>query len=428
MSLVLAVDLGSTSFKAALLDRRLRVVSEGRSLLTYRYGVGGQVTLDVRSVDAAMRTAIRGAVGDRGEQIQAVALTSQAQTFTLLDPAGRASCPFISWRDGRREAVQAAATLNRKWPEFGQQAGFGQLLPALQVAQLAALRPSAAFRAVLLPSYLLWQLTGALRVDENQAAMTGLYGLASQAWISKALLACGLTAAQLPELIPLGDVAGATTRAAIRFGLPAGIPVVLAGNDQTAGAYGAAIESKGGLLLTLGTAIAAYTCCDALPAPSASCIRGPYPGGRYYRMTADGCGGGLINWAEQLLAGCSTDQAFFAEAARSPAGANGLQFAAAPERGGGDWLGGDPGHKPADFARALLETLSRRAAACVGALEVVPPPAHLLAGGGAGQQKMLRDLVQQETGIRVMPTKATPLHGAARMAWQQASGADMATA
>ena len=420
MSLVLAVDLGSTSFKAALLDRRLRIVSEGRSLLTYRYGAGGQVTLDVRSVDATMRTAIRDAVGQQGEQIRAVALTSQAQTFTLLDPAGHACCPFISWRDGRRDAVAAAARLSRKWPGFGQEAGFGQLLPALQVAQLAALRPSSSLRAVLLPSYLLWRLTGALRVDENQAAMTGLYGLERRAWLPRALRACGIHSGQLPDLLPLGEVAGATKRTARRFGLPAGIPVVLAGNDQTAGAYGAAIESKGRLLLTLGTAIAAYTCCDALPSPAAACIRGPYPGGRYYRMTADGCGGGLINWAEQLLAGCATDQAFFAEAARAPAGANGLRFAATPERGGGDWLGGDPGHKPADFARALLETLSRRAAACVDALEVVPPPVQILAGGGAGQRKLLRDLVQQDTGIRVVPTKANPLHGAARMAWQQA--------
>ncbi len=427
MSLVLAVDLGSTSFKAALLDRRLRIVSEGRSLLQYQFGAGGQVTLTVRSVDAALRTAIRGAVGDQGDRVRAIAVTSQAQTFTLLDPAGRAGCPFISWRDGRSEAVAAAASLSRKWPDFGQIAGFGAILPALQISQLAALRPTAAFRAVLLPVYLLWRLTGVLRVDENQAAMTGLYGLPDRAWHPRALRACGLKPDQLPEVIPLGGVAAETTRAAGRFGLPVGIPVVLAGNDQTAGAYGAAVESQGRLLLTLGTALAAYTCCGQLPDPATSCIRGPYPGGGYYRMTADGCGGGLINWAESLLAGCADDRAFFAAAARSPAGAKGLEFAVAPERGGGDWLGAGPEHRPAEFARALLEAMARRAAACVDALDLATPPSRLLVGGGAGQPRLLRDLVANETGIPVVLTKANPLHGAARMAWEQPGSSTIKT-
>ena len=72
--------------------------------------------------------------------------------------------------------------------------------------------------------------------------------------------------------------------------LPVGVPVVLAGNDQTAGAFGARLEDSNGVLLTLGTALVAYVCLEKLPAAKPGIARGPYPGGRGYRLTTSSHG------------------------------------------------------------------------------------------------------------------------------------------
>ncbi len=415
--MILALDLGSTSFKAALVDRRLRERRFSSRSLRYHYAAGGQVELPVSGVKAALHGAVADALGGDAGAVEAVAITSQAQTFTLLDARGRPGMPFISWRDGRPDAVAAARRLQRLLPDFGADAGFGQVLSALQIAQLAALRPGPDARPVLLPSYVLRLLTGELRVDVNQAAMTGLYSLRTGGWNAQALQACGIKVAQLPGLVPVGAVGGVTGRGAGRFGLPAGIPVVLAGNDQTAGAYGAELERRGRVLLSLGTAIAVYACSDSLPAAAPQRIRGPYPGGGYYRMTTDSCGGGLITWAQTLLAGCADDDAFFAAASRAPRDARGLRFEPSPESGGGDWHGGGPQHGPGDFARAVLEGLSRRVADRVAELGLSQPPERIRVAGGGSCRRLWLAMIAAQTGLPCSAlARATPLRGAARMA------------
>ena len=89
--MILAVDCGSTSFKAAVVDRRLNVLGAGTVRLAYHYADGGQVELDVDGVSTAFRNAVAAALRDAGLKatvLQTVAITSQAQTFTVLDKRG----------------------------------------------------------------------------------------------------------------------------------------------------------------------------------------------------------------------------------------------------------------------------------------------------------------------------------------------------
>ncbi len=95
--MILAIDFGSTSFKAGLFDRKLRQVGGGSAPLRYRYASGGRVELDVAVVEAAVRRTLPKELAG----IDAIAITSQAQTFTVLDRQGRATRPFVSWQDGR---------------------------------------------------------------------------------------------------------------------------------------------------------------------------------------------------------------------------------------------------------------------------------------------------------------------------------------
>lgn len=423
--IVLAIDLGSTRFKASAFDSSLRRVGFGAGELRYCFGEQGRVELGhddiVQALVMAVKEALQGvAAGD----LKAIALTSQAQTFTVMDAVGQVKMPFISWQDTRAEA--ASVTLSREvgLNEFAEHSSFGTILPGLQITQLrhmAETRPGwlqSRDRIALLPAYITWLLTDALAVDANLAAMSGLYSLKRNDWWDAALDAVKVNRGQLPVVVPLGSVAARTGAGASRVGLTEGVPLVLAGNDQTAGAYGAELEPDGGVLVTLGTAQVAYTVAAGLGKPASRLIRGPYPGGRYYRMAADSCGGSIINWAQTVLAGCGDDTAFFTRAAEAGAGCGGLRFHAELSVAGGSWSGIGLQHRPADFARSILECLSARMAGMLELVEEQPGRGMIKVAGGGSEQLLWRRILEEALGRSLRKTQASPLEGAARMAWE----------
>jgi len=411
--MILAIDLGSTSFKAAVFDHRLRPVAGGSGLLKYEFDSQGGATLAPRSVHAALREALAEARVSE-HPVRSVAITSQAQTFALLDARGRPQTPFFSWLDTRSR--RACESLRKALPGFRQHCSFPEPEPGLQVCQLRRLRPPRLLSPALLPTWLLRLWTGSFATDANLAAMSGLYSLKHERWWDDALDACRLRPARLPEVLPVGTVAGLTNRGAHRSGLPAGLPVVLAGNDQTAGAFAAGIEQTGAVLLTLGTAMVACACRTAMPRARAGCVRGPYPDGRFYRLAVAAGGGSVVNWGETVLAGCATDEEFFRQAASSPPDCNGLVFEPHLDAARGAWRNVGLHHAPADFARSMLEALTAQFAATIRKTGIAPAAAPLLVAGGGSRQPFWVGLLARALDRPLRATRASPLRGAARMA------------
>lgn len=423
--MILALDLGSTSFKAGVFDGALTLRGLASRPIENRYAPGGCVELEAEEVATAFQHVLRGAIDEAGvspKTLSALAVTSQAQTFTIVDPAGRAKMPFISWQDTRAQETCELLKRDPKLADFARHPSFGEILPVLQVCQLEHLQTSRPGfltredRVVSLPTYLVEECTGTFAVDDNLAAMSGLYSLDLDDWWPPALEVCRLESRQLAKLVSVGSVASFTHHGAARFGLLEGVPVVLAGNDQTAGAFGAELHEEGGLLITLGTAQVAYACADDLPAPDGTTIRGPYPGGLHYRMAADSCGGNLISWAGTFLAGCETDSAFFCRVDDAEPGCGGLEFDVESPRGEGAWRNIGLHHTSADFARSVVECLVRRMAVLVRRLGVDRSAGKVLVAGGGSRSDAWVRILSEELGAPLTVTEADPLRGAARMA------------
>jgi xylulokinase len=425
--MILAVDLGSSWFKAAVFDRNLGRVGAAASALSYRFDAGGIVELDARAVVAAFGDAVTGALRSSGiesDRLRAVAITSQAQTFTITDGQARPKTAFISWQDGRADAGRRALLQIPDFADFGDHCSFAEPIKELQVSQIAFMQSARKGliapqdRVVSLPEYLVRLCTGRFAVDSNLAAMSGLYSLRLSAWWPAALCACGIRESQLANVVPVGAIAGRTVPCAQHTVLPPGLPVVLAGNDQTAGAYGAAVHEKRALLLTLGTAQVAYTC----EVPHTARLnprrlgRGPFPCGIEYRMAADTCGGNVVDWAARVLAGCAGETDLFALAALSDPGSKGLIFHPELRRGAGRWQGLGLHHTPSDMARSVLESLTRRMKGMVDDLGVDPVPMTVMVAGGGSRQPVWVDMLSRVLGSQLQVTQADPLLGAARMA------------
>ncbi|HZM06505.1 MAG TPA: FGGY-family carbohydrate kinase [Candidatus Saccharimonadales bacterium] len=356
--MTLAIDCGSTNHKVALFDRCLNRVAACSTPVAYTVRDGDRSEFDAEKIWRDTVWQIR-QVCQLAEvepsAITSIALASQAQTFVLLGASGHPVMPLVSWADKR--AKEESAELRRQFgPEFHRHCSFPSPIPELQLSKLLWVRrhhphwlaPEA--KVLSLPSFVAWRLGGPPIVDTNLAAMSGLYSCLDDGWWKAAMDSCGTNREQLGELVPAGQ--------AVRPGRPCpelrladGIRIVMAGNDQTAGAC----ANGGGVhqvVITLGTALAVYRHAGKTPGPfhPAGCW-GPYPGGGFYELAARNEGCLALDWAvKTLMAGDA--RAFMPRAEAAAVGA--ALFYPQHLYGDTPWRGSDD---LGSRARATLEGL-----------------------------------------------------------------------
>ncbi|MDD2707935.1 MAG: FGGY-family carbohydrate kinase [Verrucomicrobiae bacterium] len=307
-TLILALDLGSTLFKAAVFDEQLRRLGEGGVPVQYLTLDRGTAELDAETAWRQAIETIRSACQSAGIQprdLHLISLASQAQTFTLLDNQGRPSMPLISWMD-KRAGREAAAMASQLGAVFHQHCSFPAPAPQLQACQLAHLNASQPKKLqnaavwVSLPGWILHRLGGCNAIDPNLAAMSGLYSLEQKTWWPDMLKLTGLKPHQCPRLVSQGECFVSQQSCP---GLPLGKDVrfCLAGNDQTAAAYGNDCSGEKGII-TLGTALVAYRIAGRHRGPFHPVSAwGPYPEGNYYELAVRDEGCLALDWARSQI-------------------------------------------------------------------------------------------------------------------------------
>lgn len=303
--------------------------------------------------------------------VAAIGFSSQGQSFLPIDLHGQPLAEVIVWMDDRaREIAEGweAEWLSRE--EFRRISGYPWLpasLTVFKVAWLAQHCPAAhrAWKFLCLPDYLIYRFTGETATDFITARMSGFYDLQSAAWEPRLLTAAGITAAQLPTVLPPGTVAGTLNAAAARaLGLPADIPVCVGANDQVAGALGAGNVRPGCVTETTGSALALIATTTRLLDDRHICV------GRHaipelsYAMTFTNTAAVVLKWLRDLLAPAATYADFLTGVEEVPPGCDGLT--ALPHFAGtgtpcynqdarGAFAGLTLAHTRAHLARAVME-------------------------------------------------------------------------
>lgn len=422
--MIIGVDLGSSFIKTVVINRDANVLGTGSAPVPYSTLSGAYVEMNVPDIETAFRDSLcesMQAAGIKKHDVLAVAMTSQAQTFTVADEHGSPRFPFISWRDSRSEVDNVAEAA---LPDFSRHCSVESCLPGITVAQLAygkhhnTLNVMQGDTLLFLPTWFVKALTGTAVVDSNLAAMSGLYSLETGTWWDAALTLCGLTPQQLPGLTSIGEPAAWTTDAAQLFGLPSGIPVVLAGNDQTAGAYSAAIEQRHAILITLGTAQVVYACHPSMPAAVPGTMRGPYPRGGFYQLGADNYGAGTVNWVLSTVGQGMSPKTFDRLVAKAPQDCHGVRFIPDGPAGTGRWTGMEhPSATLEDQMRSVLVCLLDKMETMFTKMGLMDFDGEVwVAGGGRHSEPWMQGL-QERLGMPMQRCdQADAGRGAARLA------------
>jgi xylulokinase len=384
----LAVDIGTSTVKAACVSQEGRTL--GAATVEYAQTIlpKGWVECDPETYWQAMVRAVRmarsAAAGEHGRMdIEALTVTSQAETLLCLDGAGLPLRPAIVWLDNRSsaEATELGARLGIRMIH----AHTGQMLdlstsPASKMLWLAHHEPDL-FQATatfcLAGDWITRKLTGAMVGDITWYPTSLLLDIRRREWWAPMLDLLGLAPHQLVNLVAPGTVVGNLTRsAAAEVGLDWRVPLVSGAMDTVAGAVGGGNLAPGLLTEATGTCLAPVACFETPPPfldPGFPVLLHAVPD-LYCAVPYGQTAGVVLRWLYDVLrppirgAGRGRDYAsLISEAEQAPPGSDGLTFL--PHLAGAgfpDWdmsasgtlTGIRLGHGRGHIVRACLEAVA----------------------------------------------------------------------
>jgi gluconokinase len=401
--LVLSLDVGTSSARAALYDAAGARLSRGAAVRRYLPTLtsDGGATLDPDTLVATVAGLLDDAVSDAGDLLGQVACVAPAAFWHSLvgvTADGSACTPLYLWMDQRGHA--AAAKLRERLDERLVHARTGCVLHATylpaRLQWLKAHEPGLAARAgrwVSFSEYLLGQLFGEAPSSISMASATGLFDQHRCDWDDELLAASGIGREALPPLAAEDQVLrGLRSPWRGRWPSLASLPWMPAVGDGAASNVGAGCTTPERAALMVGTSVALRVCfrTDAVAIPWG--VWGYRLDRR--RVCLGGAlndGGSLFAWLKQTLRLPDGD-ALEAGLAALPPDAHGLTLLplwggerspgwAAAARGAISGLGLHT--TPMEILRAALEGIALRCAELDGLLrEAVPRLSQVVATGG----------------------------------------------
>ncbi len=298
---VLAVDIGTQSLKASVINEALEVLERHTSSYQPRTYSGSCVEIDAEVLWNAFllccsRIVYRDVVG--------IVFSSLCPSLLLMAENGEALTPIILHLDRRSEKQSSWIVKTIGLEKFRSITGNPPIAGGMSVTSMlwikencgGTLPPGAVFGHAV--TFFIKRLTGDFFMDPSHASFTGLYETLRYAdWSEKLLGLTGITRNQLPSLRDSISIVGEiSSTAAQRTGLAKGAAVIIGANDTTCAVAGAGIREPGMLLNTAGTVEILTLCTDTPTISDSYLIRTHAYRNRWLLMRTLGAGGASVEW------------------------------------------------------------------------------------------------------------------------------------
>lgn len=412
----LGLDIGTGGTRAVLVNINGRVVEsasvEHAPFRSARPGWAEQDPDDWwRAAQQTIREVLAASESQSGAKVEAIGLTGQMHGAVMLDAAGEVLRPSLIWCDQRTDA-------ECEWlhKEIGRERLIeltaNPALPNFTLTKLLWVRKHepevfARIAHVLCPKdYVRYRLTGTYAMDVQEASGTLLLDVAHRRWSSEVARAAGIPESWLPELFESPEVCAKLSLDATDLtGLAAGTPVVAGAGDQGAGAVGMGILEPGSVSATIGTSGVVFAATDAptrdpLGRLHTFCHAVP---GRWHVMGVTQAAGLSLRWLRDTIAPGVSYDALTAEAAKIPAGSDGLLWAPyllgertphLDSRARAAFVGLIAGHTRGYLVRAVLEGVAYSLKDTLTLFAELGIPVKRVRLGGGGARSLLWRAIQ----------------------------------
>ncbi|QHT63066.1 glycerol kinase GlpK [Paenibacillus lycopersici] len=262
---MLALDQGTTSTRALLVDRSGAIAGMARQELPLQYPHSGWVEADADFIWESSCRVIRQLLRDTGvaaEQIAGLGITNQRETTVVWDRAtGAPVYPAIIWQSRQSADICERLSAEGHGDAVRERTGlridpyFSGTKIAWILENVAGARERAEAGALLfgtIDTWLIWKLTGGAAhvTDVTNASRTLMYNIHELGWDDAMLTMLDVPKAMLPEARSSSEVYG-HTEPSLFGGHP--IPIAGVAGDQQAALFGQACFDKGGVKNTYGT-------------------------------------------------------------------------------------------------------------------------------------------------------------------------------
>jgi gluconokinase len=405
MSYILALDIGTSSVRAAVYDEQGRripktFVKNERQLRTTEDG-GAEIDADLalKQVVSAIRDVCRKSPGAVA-QVGVVATSCFWHSLVGVDETGKALTPVYGWADTR--SAKYVDELKRTFNERTVHLRTGcRFHPSYWTSKLLWLKNEkpAIFKAarcwLQFSDYLTLKLCGEALTSVSMASGTGLFDIRNFKWDAKLAAFIGIDPEKLPAIEPEQKFLGSLVpKYSKLFPELANAKWLLAIGDGAANNVGAGCVTKSRAALMIGTSGAMRVVYEGEPPaklpPGLFCYRVDRK-----RVVIGGAlsdGGGLYRWLKESLRLTGTDDEIEKKIALSAPDGHGLTFLPflAGERSTG-WNAGAHGAilglrsstDAIEITQAALESIAYRFAEIHDQLNEVFAIRDITASGGA---------------------------------------------
>ncbi|HEY1351727.1 MAG TPA: glycerol kinase GlpK [Ktedonobacteraceae bacterium] len=261
---VLSLDQGTTSSRAALFDHEGALISLAQQEFPQIYPAPGLVEHDPEAIWSSQLAVAREVLHKAGvgaEQVAALGITNQRETTIVWEKAsGRPVCNAIVWQSRLTVPICEELTAQGFDQEIRARTGlvtdayFSGTKVKWILDNVAGVRAQAERGEVLfgtVDTFLMWRLSGGRihATDPSNAARTLLYNIYEGRWDEVILRKLGIPQAMLPAVLPSGGIFGETQ--AQYLGAP--IPIAGVAGDQQAATFGQVCYEVGMAKNTYGT-------------------------------------------------------------------------------------------------------------------------------------------------------------------------------
>ena len=433
MSVILALDQGTTSSRAIVFDAKGAILAVAQKEITQVFPRPGWVEHDPEEIWVTQVTVAHEALARAGVQarnVAAIGITNQRETTVVWERrTGRPLYNAIVWQDRRTAAACDALKARGLEARISAKTGLlldayfsgtklGWILDNVPRARARAEAGELAFGTI--DSWLVWKLSaGAAHVtDVSNASRTLLFDIHTGRWDPELLEIFGIPDRVLPEVCASSGMVARTAEGLFA----ARIPIAGIAGDQQAALFGQRCVTPGTAKNTYGTGCFMLMHTGTRPVASrnkllttVACQTG---GGPEYALEGSVfIAGAVVQWLRDGL-GIIKSSADIERLAGSVADNGGVYLVPAfAGTGSPHWdpyargaiLGLTRGSAAAHIARAALESIAYQTADVLHAMEADSgiKLAEMRVDGGAAKNDMLMQFQADLLGVPVVRPKIT---------------------